>query len=358
MVVADLRPARAGRRVSRVSRSKVPSRLALVALGLLLAVGLLEGGLRLAGALSSAERGSFDGAGDSIVVLCIGDSHTWGNGEGVPARLAERLAERSPRFRVVNLGVPGTNTAQHRKRFDRYLDRFDPSLIVFWAGLNNVWNRTDTESWTQAGVEEASWWRSLLDEIRILRFFRVWRYQAELNEVLASDDAYVVPEMTEERTWLRKVKEQRIGGESDTFVNAWGEDASELAPELVTRATAGDLDWMITRARERGVPVLPITYPHERSHFRNVNGGIRWAARNTDTPVVVGSAAKRRLVARERAAGRGRPDLFDRTAHPTQVLYAEIADLALETIDEHGLLPDVEGDPGPSAGPPEAKDTE
>ncbi len=319
----------------------VASRLALVVFGLLLSLVLLEGALRVAGVVSSGRGAVADVDGNATVVLCIGDSHTWGNGEGVPARLAERLAERSPSYRVINLGVPGTNTAQHRKRFESYLDRFDPSLVVFWGGLNNVWNRTDTESWTaEAGVDEASTWRTLLDEIRILRFLRVWQHQAQLNEILAEGSSYVVPEIKGEETRFRKVREQSLGGSGDTFVNQRADDASYLASDLIVRATAGDLAWMIERARERGVPVLPITYPHETSHYRGVNLGIRWAAKNTEAPVVVGSEAKKRLVERAKSEGKKRPRLFDRTAHPTQEHYAEIADLALETIDENGLLPE------------------
>ncbi len=344
MVVADLRSA-CGRSLVGVAEAgswagRIGTRLALLVFGILLALVLLEGALRVAGLVSSREGAVAGAGGGTTVVLCIGDSHTWGNGEGIPARLAERLAERSAEYRVINLGVPGTNTAQHRKRFESYLDRFDPSLIVFWGGLNNVWNRTESETWTtEAGAGEVSTWRALVDEIRILRFLRVWRHQSELNEILADGSSYVVPEISGEETPFRKVREQKLSGAGDTFVNLRADDASYLDSELVARATAGDLAWMIERASERGVPVLPITYPHETSHYRDVNLGIRWAARDTKVPVVVGSEARARLVRRRRVEGGKPPGLFDRTAHPTQALYDEIADLALEKIDENDLLP-------------------
>ena len=315
------------------------SRIALVVFGVLLALVLLEGVLRVAGIVSSRGRTVAGADGEAIIVLCVGDSHTWGRGEGVPARLAERLAERSGQYRVINLGVPGTTTAQHRKRFDSYLEKFDPALIVFWGGLNNVWNQTGSEAWADAGHEEAPFWRRLLDEIRILRFVRVWRHQAELNEILAAGDGYVVPETSEERTRFRKVHARKLGGSEDVFVNTRDETGGELDSELVARVTAGDLAWMIKRARERGVAVLPITYPNERSYYGGVNVGIRWAASDTGVPLVDGTSAKVRLEERGSDDGGPPPRLFDKTAHPTQELYDEIADLTVETIDQNELLP-------------------
>lgn len=240
---------------------------------------------------------------------------------------------------MINLGVPGTNTAQRRKRFEGYLEDFDPALIVFWAGLNNVWNRTGTEGWSDVGAGEPSLWRRLLDEIRILRFVRVWRQQAALRDILEAGDAYVKPEIEREDTTLRKVREQRLGTTENTFVNQWAEDGSFVDREWLVRVTAGDIAWMIERARERGIPVLPITYPHESGEFLPVNVGIRWAARETGTPVVSGLEAKKALRERWKSEGRRRRRMFDETAHPVQPLYGEVADRTLETIDAHGLLP-------------------
>ena len=317
----------------------IAARLGLVAMGLLLALAVLEIALRIAGGAAVLRDSIALPSADSIVVLCVGDSHTWGNGLGVPARLAERLAERSPRYRVINLGVPGANTAQLRKRFEGYIEYFDPALIVFWAGLNNVWNRTGTAGWADVGAGEPSLWRRLLDEIRILRFVRVWRQQAALRDILDAGGAYVKPELEREDTALRKTRKQRLGTTENTFVNQWAEDGSYVDREWLVRATAGDIAWMIERARERGIPVLPITYPHESGEFLPVNAGIRWAARETGTPVVSGLEAKKALSERWKSEGRQRLRMFDETAHPVQPLYGEVADRTLDTIDAHGLLP-------------------
>jgi hypothetical protein len=120
--------------------------LAETGAALLLAFLVLEVSFRIAGALSSESRDRTQVRVDEQhqVLLCVADSHTWGLGMGYPAR----LAGSSDRYRVINLGVPGTNTAQLRRRFADYLDRFRPRAVVIWAGVNNFWNQPDTELWS------------------------------------------------------------------------------------------------------------------------------------------------------------------------------------------------------------------
>ena len=82
---------------------------------------------------------------------------------------------------MINLGVPGSNTAQLRNRFLDYLDVYRPTVVVHWAGINNAYNRAETEVWGEARGAPASRARKLFDHSRVLRFMRVWRNQWELQ---------------------------------------------------------------------------------------------------------------------------------------------------------------------------------
>ena len=65
-------------------------------------------------------------------------------------------------------------------------------------GINNAYNRAETEVWGEARGAPASRARKLFDHSRVLRFMRVWRNQWELQRVLAAADAYVAPEASRE----------------------------------------------------------------------------------------------------------------------------------------------------------------
>src|SRR5262249_41635390 len=112
--------------------------LGAAAIGVVGAALLLELGLRLASLVVAGDPATRLSPGhDRTVILCAGDSHTWGQGKGYPAALAERLAARSPRYQVVNLGVPGSNTAQLRRRFPDWVHPFPPPGVVLLGGVNN-----------------------------------------------------------------------------------------------------------------------------------------------------------------------------------------------------------------------------
>src|SRR5688572_10206253 len=105
-------------------------RLIAIAIGVVGAVLTLEIGLQVASFVVAGDPSTrLAPAHDRIVVLCVGDSHTWGLGRGYPGALAELLAARSPGYHVVNLGVSGSNTAQLRLRFPAWLDTFRPAAV-------------------------------------------------------------------------------------------------------------------------------------------------------------------------------------------------------------------------------------
>lgn len=147
-------------------------RVALLCFGTLLGLLLLEVGLRVAAtfvgprAIESADR-------SQQRILTLGDSHTYGvyypPGQSYPGQLQGELDERSPgRYRVLNLGLPGTNSSEIVRRLPEWLSRYRPRATIICVGINNVWNLSDTGEQASAGAVKR-WWGSL----RIARLSRL-----------------------------------------------------------------------------------------------------------------------------------------------------------------------------------------
>ena len=113
-------------------------RAALWLLGLLL---LTEIGLRAGTYILSARNRGTVAAGE-YTILCIGDSFTYGINvppqQKYPAVLERMLNARSrgPKYRVVNLGRPGTSTGYVLASLDEWLARYRPQLVVIMSGWN------------------------------------------------------------------------------------------------------------------------------------------------------------------------------------------------------------------------------
>ena len=93
----------------------------------------------------------------TITLLCVGDSHTYGSPlppeDSYPSQL-EMLLERSfPErdFRVLNRGIPGVNSAYVANRLEQQILRHQPEMVLVWVGTNNRWNSLETEAWDEQG---------------------------------------------------------------------------------------------------------------------------------------------------------------------------------------------------------------
>ena len=74
-------------------------------------------------------------------IICLGDSTTFGMAElpGTYPYLLEKELNRgfdTPRFEVINAGVPGTNIYQQRMLFQRVLKNTDPDMVIVMSGPN------------------------------------------------------------------------------------------------------------------------------------------------------------------------------------------------------------------------------
>lgn len=125
-------------------------RLLAVGIGGLLAIALFELVLQV-GAYALWRRGGREvGAdGPAAVVLCVGDSFTYGLGASAPdaaypAQLQRSLDAAAPdRFHVVNGGRAGQSTADVLRRLPAQLAEHRPAHVVVMAGYNDRWKKPD-----------------------------------------------------------------------------------------------------------------------------------------------------------------------------------------------------------------------
>lgn len=296
--------------------------VARAALGLVLALAAVEAALQLA-SLWTGSRSEAWQPGAAVRILCVGDSHTYGGGverdEAYPGQLQRLLDARAPgRYSVLNLGLPGMSTTQLRHRFGIWLQRYEPDVVILWAGVNDSWNQAETDAvppgWS--GRIDAALGRS-----RAYRLVRVWLHDRDL-ERSASDGGSA-------RGWSFTLSEEAPSepvytvhhdGVAERIAHGHHEDPPaepDARAGAVRLRVEADVVEMARLARAAGVPLVAITYPIEASWFRVANEGLRAAAARSDLALVESTPAAERIPLREREWLWG--------AHPGARIYAEIA---------------------------------
>jgi lysophospholipase L1-like esterase len=136
------------RRRDRAKACTAVRRLALITLGVGLAIAVLEIGLQL-GALALRATGRqtpVSWLGGRRRVLCLGDSNTYGlrlanRADAYPQQL-ERLwnaAAEHTAIEVLNLGYPGTNSSKLIHDLPRMLETLRPDVVIIMVGANDFW---------------------------------------------------------------------------------------------------------------------------------------------------------------------------------------------------------------------------
>jgi tetratricopeptide (TPR) repeat protein len=127
-----------GRRLAAEAGKK----LGLAMFGIVLALVLIEILLRVAGLFVSLPQtlGNIAPADqESYRIICLGESTTAGGPTSWPGQLESILNNRSKtlRFRVYNLGWPGTNTAFILANLEGNIERYRPDMVVSMMGVND-----------------------------------------------------------------------------------------------------------------------------------------------------------------------------------------------------------------------------
>lgn len=175
---ADDRTPSVGGVAGRAPRPGLRGRLALLALGLLLALVGLELSLRLAAALYAWRAGEPAAAPasapsrDSYRVLCLGESTTAGFFATPYSTLLERelRGRYGRRFEVVNAGRPGTHSADLVAGLPALLDEHAPDMVILMMGVNDpLYFDEPARAWPSSRVQR---WLYRFRSYRLLRLIR------------------------------------------------------------------------------------------------------------------------------------------------------------------------------------------
>lgn len=179
-----------------MAQTKLIHKTALVLLGVLITVVLLEAGLRLAGSVFFLRQQLVNrltlGRDEAVRILCIGESTTaLGDEFAYPRQLEKILNKRSPehRFAVINKGVPGTNTGEILVNVEEYLDTYRPHVVLVMMGIND---REQQDRMTESGSAGRPWYAALRTA-NLLRWIATGigerRFMKEAERALEAEDA-------------------------------------------------------------------------------------------------------------------------------------------------------------------------
>jgi lysophospholipase L1-like esterase len=155
----------------------------LTLLGIILALLVLEVGLRLAGSIYRQRYvAMLQDRSDSIRILCLGESSTAGlwldPKDSYPKQLEAMLNERYRTDRIKAI-VPiniGQNSSQIVNRAPDYLQAYRPKLVIAMLGANNEWSFAENNFVRFLKGSDAQVWKlrmaALWDQIRILKVIR------------------------------------------------------------------------------------------------------------------------------------------------------------------------------------------
>jgi lysophospholipase L1-like esterase len=160
--------------LKEVMLNLLSKKIPLILLGLLL-IALLEVSLSLTGKVFLYTRTPSTTPPDSEnLILCMGDSHTFGVGTSheysYPKQLEAVLNLNNPKtsFSVVNLGIPGNSTREQVRRVSRFLTKNRADLIILLTGRNNYY---EVKLW-----KDNSFPMNIITGIKQLRSYKIMQY--------------------------------------------------------------------------------------------------------------------------------------------------------------------------------------
>jgi lysophospholipase L1-like esterase len=249
-------------------------------------------------------------------VLCVGDSSVYGvyvpEADAFPARLERLLNEGDPRtpHRVVNRGIPGSNSVQVAARLPVEIPRFRPRVIVWHAGANDLWTLPDADA-------AAPPWTDGLRVVRLARLLSA-RFGRERRSAL------------EEGRTAVPVWEAREGGE---VVFDLQYRSAELSAEREAAALRAALGRLRRLAEASGAVPIALLYPGRSGAYAVVNAALAAAAAAEAIATVDPAPSFERAV-----AAAGRESLFFPDFHPQPLGHEIFARLLHDAIAERGLV--------------------
>ncbi len=305
-------------------RSEWVARIALVPLGLLLTVALVElllqaGALVVRGGRSELST-SWVGGGRRV--LCLGDSNTYGvwlgdrEREAYPPQLESLWNERHPEapVEVLNAGYPGTNSSLIVRELPGMIEAFAPDLVIVMVGVNDFWTEpVPLEEDPKAGAAEL-----LRRHSRVFRLFLLLRRRLEPAEV----------EVLVESGGLGRGEGQGVVRFGDAeFAMGWREQGRVRT--LAALDLEENLGRLVERARRGNVELVLMTYPSSRRNYGTANAAIRAAAEGKGARLVELDLVFAPLCPEEEC-----PDWLFRDHHPRASGYRRVAETLVDVLGE------------------------
>jgi hypothetical protein len=312
-------------------------RLGAIALGLFVALLLLEAGLQVASLFARPVSRRVPPVGpEERRIVCIGDSFTYGvhlpAAASYPSQL-QGMLDRVPGqpWRVFNLGYPGQNSAQVRAGLARNLAAYRPEIVVVLIGTNNSWSPAESHLWSHPDSEPAA---------------------SPLVALVQHSRALGAVSMLWQRIRSRRIKDKVVlqAGREVPGVDGIERGAGVVPVEflefrgqrntqtLMRRSLAIDFARMRQIAAEQGATLVLADYPVTlQSTHEVLNPFIREAAAACGAPLV---PLEREMVPLEAELGHQTIWLADH--HCSAAGNYEVARLVLRTLLEQGLIEDHE----------------
>ena len=300
-------------------------RLALVPIGILLGLLMLEGGLQIgAFFMKRSKRGELPVAWvtGNLRVLCLGDSNTYGlwldqrEEEAYPQQLEALWNERiaAPKLEVLNLGFPGTNSSRLVRDLPRLLETFDPDIVVVMVGVNDFW----TMPFPIDEAQESRPQKSFLE-----RHSLVYRFYHLIRRARVADKLEIVLDKNGSLAHGARHK-ARVGDlEFDQgFVTA----APGLQGDSV--ALEANLRRLIEQARAAETPIYLMSYPTTTNFYTSASEAISAVALETGAPLIDLAAIFEPLCPTVDC-----PDMLYEDGHPKASGYRIVAEAIMKQRD-------------------------
>lgn len=214
---------------------------------------------------------------DSIVILCVGDSMTYGlgarPGEAYPMRLNGffHMAHKDVPLRVYNLGAPGTNTSEGLSMARNFLRTkigmaIDYILVLY--GVNNRWNLHRATFWEwEEGARDEHLAEYIKSKTQLNKLFKV-AFESRLR---ARD---TIENSVAESKFFRRTLDEK----------GWDVFFDSFEDELLSRWIERDLGEYVALANGHGAQAMFLTYHYER--FAGLNPVIRRTAQSTGARLI------------------------------------------------------------------------
>ncbi len=319
----------------------VLERVGLILLGIGIAIILLEAVLRLGSLFFGGRPIETAVTFSDHMILCLGDSHTYGvyysPEESYPGQLQTQLDHRAPgKYRVTNLGVPGMNSSQIRAKIPGWISQYRPQTVIVGAGINNVWNTSDTQS-SESGVPARP-----AGGLRVYRLYRL--LVAAIGDTRSSPETFTArPEL--QRVRLRGAKkgvEHHDARTGKVLVRHVGNPRRRFSASHASEMLWQDLESIHRITKEQGVRLILLTYsafplPGQASRFntfKQLNDTMRRFSREREVDLVDVHDRVSSLL----SGGLPRKQYFanEKNDHPNPRGYAEIAALVADAVTGSG----------------------